>query len=491
MHPWSGWGIIAAVMTVLFSCPHCRHELESPPRLNAVNLPCPACGRTVRAPATGLYPGVVLDAMRIERRLGRGAMGEVYLATHLNLDRKVALKVLSPAFTGNREAVDRFMKEVRNLAKLTHPNLITAYTAGSCEDIYYLAMSYVAGETMHSRIQRKGPLAEEEALSVALCVARALRYAWERHHILHRDVKPANIMVDDDGEIKLTDLGLSKSLLEEGEATQSGLLIGTPHYMSPEQARGESVTDVRTDIYGLGATLYHMLCGGPPFPSENVSDILRGHLSALPPSVRDKRPASTPATTRLVAWMMAKDPARRPANWTVVEAELEGILQRHFPTVDPHAPVGLDTVEEEGPGSTVKTQNRPRMLGGFVLVVGVLVGGLLLVFGREATRLDKKTTSPVVATNQPESAPPIILSPSPPAHQAEMPPRLRALRAQLPQPQRDVMLGLDREVAPLIRQRQWAEAAAVYTNYHGPHASDTERLRRITAERLLGNRPHE
>lgn len=471
-------------MSVRFSCPHCRHDVEVPPRLTARDQACPACGRTIRAPASGLYPGVVIDSMRIDRRLGRGSMGEVYLATHLNLDRKVALKVLSPNFTGNREAVERFMKEVRNLAKLTHPNLVTAYTAGTCEDIRYLAMSYVAGETMHDRIRRKGPLPEEEALSVVLCVARALHYAWDRHHILHRDVKPANIMVDDDGEIKLTDLGLSKSLLEEGEATQSGLLIGTPHYMSPEQVRSEPVTDVRTDIYGLGATLHHMLCGTPPFPLENVRDILRGHLSTPPPSVREKRPGITAATAKLVSWMMAKEVEKRPASWSVVETELESILQQHFPMTDTQTAVGSATQAAE---TVVAEAPSPRSLGLVLVAVAsvVLAAGAMFYVLRppHPAVVNASPAVPVVAESL------VVQADPEPAGAVELPPRVRALRAHLSPRIREVMLKLDRDVIPLVQQRRWTEAAAVYRNYRGPLARETERLRAATADRLLENQP--
>ena len=476
--------MITEPVSTHFFCPHCQQKMSIPPRLTAVDVPCPTCRRTIRAPASGIYPGLVIDSMRIERRLGRGSMGEVYLATHQTLNRRVAFKVLSPAFTGNRDAVERFMREVRHLAKLTHPNLVTAYTAGSSGDIHYLAMAYVAGETMHSRIQRKGPLGEEDALSVALCVARALRHAWERHHILHRDVKPANIMVDDDGEIKLTDLGLSKSLLEEGEATQSGLLIGTPHYMSPEQAQGIPVTDVRTDIYGLGATLYHLLCGGPPFPAETVREILSGHRSAPPPSVLAKQPALSAATDRLVRWMMAKDAAKRPADWTVVERELETILQKNFPLSGPATgPTRLKMDPPPAPAAPAASPLPPaksNWLGGFLLLGGLAAGGAMMLLGH------LNSTQPEPLKPAPANPSPTITNAPPAAPTNTVPPaRPKDGRAHLPPPVRDVMIKLDRAAAPHIKARRWREAAAVYTSYSGPYAKESERPRRNTAERLL------
>lgn len=408
-------------------------------------------------------------------------MGEVYLATHTTLNRRVAFKVLNPAFTGNREAVDRFMREVRLLAKLAHPNLVTAYTAGSFGDIHYLAMSYVAGETMHSRIQRKGPLGEEEALSVALCVARALHHAWDRHNILHRDVKPSNIMVDDDGEIKLTDLGLSKSLLEEGDSTQSGLLIGTPHYMSPEQAQGHPATDVRTDIYGLGATLYHMLCGAPPFPSDNVREILRGHVKAPPPSIRAHRPEISADTDKLALWMMSKNVANRPADWKMVETELESILQKHFPLHGQQQ--DRVTTNHEIPAPKEKSF---RGIAGLLLLAGLCVGAAMFCMNKNA--------KPVPATSQPQ-----VSATSTNVANTQNPAKLvfpNFNRLFLPEPLRETMFKLDRRAETLARQNKWGEAAKVYADYRGPLAHETERPRRIAAERIRAmgssrtNSPH-
>lgn len=473
-------------MSVYFSCPHCQKKVKAPARAQAADTLCPYCGQTVRAPAVGLYPGVVIDSMRIERRLGQGSMGEVFLATHLTLNRRVALKVLNRAYTETPEAIERFRKEVRLQAKLAHPNLVTAYTAGSTQDIHYLAMAYVAGETMYHRVKRKGPLEEEEALSVALCVARALRHAWERHHILHRDIKPANIMVDDDGEIKLTDMGLSKSLLEDGEATQTGLLIGTPHYMSPEQVRGEALTDARADIYGLGATLYHMLCGEPPFPLDNVRDILRAHLNKPPPSPRARRPDITEATDRLVRWMLSKSPLQRPADWGVVEAEIEGILQRHFPTVDTQVRATTGETTAPMPVATPGTSPARTGRGGYLLAALVVVALSAYGLWIQGQSRAGATPTPPAQKAEPTVAPTPIEPPreevAPPPE--ELPPRVRMARSHLPGPMRDIMLELDRAAAPLIKGRRWAEAAAIYRDYDGPMARETERPRMKTAARL-------
>ncbi|MBA3396089.1 MAG: protein kinase [Deltaproteobacteria bacterium] len=244
-----------------------------------------ALGRaTTRPTAPGLQTGQQLGHFRIERRIGAGGMGEVYLATDLALDRPVAIKVLPEALAKDASRRDRMVREARAQARVAHPNVGHIYFVGEEAGLLYFAMEHVAGETLAERIA-KGPLSVEDALGVIRAAALGLREA-QRSGFTHRDVKPSNLMIDGHGVVKVLDFGLAAGdpgALEQGPVAQTSL-AGTPLYMAPEQARGEAV-DFRTDIYALGATLYHLISGKPPFQADSVDELLTLHASATRPTV--------------------------------------------------------------------------------------------------------------------------------------------------------------------------------------------------------------
>ncbi|NOY82683.1 MAG: protein kinase [Kiritimatiellaeota bacterium] len=264
-----------------------------------------------------LERGTVIAGYRIEEAIGRGAMAVVYRAVQLNLQRSVALKVLTEELAGDQEFVARFFNEARAAAAISHPNIIQAYDAGVAEgDIYYFAMEYVEGETLQTRIVREGRLDVRPALDIALDIAGALQYGWEKQRLTHGDIKPENIMVTSEGETKLADFGLAK--VAGHEYAGEGIML-TPLYAPPERIRGEAGEgDCRADIYSFGATLYHMLAGAPPFPGEDPTTVMRRHLEEAIPSLRRVAPPPPREVDEYVQRLLAKTPGERPADWAQV-----------------------------------------------------------------------------------------------------------------------------------------------------------------------------
>jgi len=281
---------------------------------------------------TSLAPGQPLGHFRIERPLGAGGMGEVYLATDLALDRPVAIKVLPPGTHRSANHRDRLIREARAQARITHPNVGHIYFIGEEAGRLYFAMEYVAGQTVATRIAA-GPLPVDDALSIIRSAALGLREA-ERHGITHRDIKPSNLMIDSHGMVKLLDFGLAAGALDEvtrGPVAQTSF-AGTPLYMAPEQARGEPV-DLRADIYALGATLFHLVSGKPPFEAETLEALLSKHSTAMRPVV-PRRPGqprtSIAAVDALIARMMAPSPADRFASYDELIRAIERASVEHM-----------------------------------------------------------------------------------------------------------------------------------------------------------------
>ncbi len=265
----------------------------------------------------------VTASYRIEREIGRGGMAVVYLAHDLRHERPVAIKVLEPRFAAllGRE---RFLREIRLAAKLQHPHIVPVHDSGAYDcgpelsGLYYV-MPYVEGESLRARLSREGRLPVAEAVRLAREVADALSCA-HAHGVLHRDIKPENILLSQ-GHALVTDFGIAKALISSGGApeaqptmTETGLVIGTAAYMSPEQASGERELDARTDIYSLGCVLYEMLVGRPPFTGATPQAILIARLTAEPPEARAARPELPVALESALARALARDPKARFAS---------------------------------------------------------------------------------------------------------------------------------------------------------------------------------
>jgi serine/threonine-protein kinase len=252
-------------------------------------------------------------------------MGTVYKARDTKLDRVVALKVLSRSLTSDPRFVERFSREVKLTAALNHRNIVTAFGAGEAEGLPYLAMEFVDGESLHKRLRRKKMLPEKEALTIIKGVAAGLEHAHS-HGFIHRDVKPDNALISSDGTVRVADLGLAKSVDDDQRLTKTGTAIGTPHYISPEQARGEKNVDHRSDIYSLGATLYTLLTGRRPFDGKNNAEIMLKHLNEELENPQDLVPEISDATVAIVSKMMAKKPGHRYDSCRQLIADVDRVL---------------------------------------------------------------------------------------------------------------------------------------------------------------------
>lgn len=342
-------------MKIAFACPNCRSDLRIEAERASVKVTCPECQAEIPVPREVLNPGTVIGGFRILRLVGRGGMGEVYLARQTSMDRDVALKVLHPSFRFHEEEVARFLNEMRMAARLDHPNVVTAYEAGEDNGIYFLAMAYVNGEPLHERLSRDGPMAEREALRLLRKITLALAYAWDEHRLLHRDVKPANILLDQRGEPKLTDLGLSKSLKEQKEGVSSEVVLGTPNYMSPEYAAGLPEADFRSDMYSLGATLHHMLTGEVPFDGRNFYDTMRQIASEPLPDPRARNPHVSASCVAFLKVLLARGPGDRYASWQALIRDLDRV-RAGKPPARQAPPAGLSALAERGASHHAETR---------------------------------------------------------------------------------------------------------------------------------------
>jgi len=248
------------------------------------------------------------------RLLGEGGMGQVFLAEDETLERKVAIKMIAPRLAGEGPARVRFLREARAMAGIEHPHVVRVYAFGETEGQAYFVMEYVEGETLAARLKRATRLAVADALRIGRETAQALAAAWARG-VVHRDVKPANILLDRDDHVKVADFGLAR-LAASGDADQtgSGMVVGTPHYVSPEQARGEP-TDFRSDVYSLGVVLYEMLGGQKPFAGQSPVEVMARHIADPLPPLRDRCPDLPDGVSQLVDWMTAKSAAARPPSY--------------------------------------------------------------------------------------------------------------------------------------------------------------------------------
>ena len=292
-------------------CAACQSTLAEDARFCArCGAPAPAAPGVEGDPVRTALETKLQGQYRVGRLLGRGGMGAVYLARDLTLDREVAIKVVKTE-DGGREVYDRLRREAKTAARLSHPNIVPLHAFGEVEGMPYFVMGYVRGEPLAARLRRDGKLPEDEARRVMAEVADALDHA-HRQGIVHRDVKPDNVLLEDEsGRALLTDFGVAKAAGKGETMTRAGSVVGTPHYMSPEQAAGRADIDVRSDIYSLGVMAYAMLAGRLPFEGKTAADVLTKHLTQEPPPLRSLATTLTDSTVQVVDRCLAKDPARR------------------------------------------------------------------------------------------------------------------------------------------------------------------------------------
>ncbi|MFN2471514.1 MAG: protein kinase [Gaiellaceae bacterium] len=263
---------------------------------------------------------LIAGRYELEERVGSGGMASVYRAHDRLLERRVAVKILHEHFARDHESVERFQREARSVAQLAHPNIVTVIDRGEENGRPYIVFEYVEGENLKQLIGRRGPLPVGTVLDLAIQVARALESAHERG-VVHRDVKPQNVLLTDEGRAKVTDFGIARARDTQG-MTLTGTVLGTSDYIPPEQARGESAGELG-DVYSLGAMLFELLTGDVPYEGENPVAVAMRHVNDPVPSARERRPEVPPRLDALVGRALAKSPQDRFASMREVIAELE------------------------------------------------------------------------------------------------------------------------------------------------------------------------
>ncbi|MEC8320784.1 MAG: serine/threonine-protein kinase [Planctomycetota bacterium] len=325
-----------------------------------------------------------IPGYKIIRKLGAGAMATVFLARQISLDRPVAIKVLPRRYSDNADFISRFQREGRAAAKLNDPNIVAAYDVGNSGDHHYFVMEYVDGETVYDRITANKRFDEGEAISVAKQVASALRHAHDRGFI-HRDIKPKNVMITKGGVVKLADLGLARALSDkEAAEAEAGRAFGTPFYISPEQIRGKVDIGPQADIYGLGATLYHMVTGSVPFKGKSPSEVMHRHLKEQLIAPDHLNPGLSSELAQIIEMMMAKDPTDRYRNAAELLEDLElleaGQKPRHAGgAIDIATVVSMADDSPETPQPVVVGQAGASDRGGLGLLLIAVLGLSLLV----------------------------------------------------------------------------------------------------------------
>jgi serine/threonine protein kinase len=284
----------------------------------------------------GKFRGYFLGKFKLLGLLGSGGMSSVYLAEHVWLQRKQAIKVLPKKRVGDASYLERFRLEALATASLSHPHIVRLYDIDQEGDVHYLVMEYVRGETLQAIVARSGPIGYVEAALYVAQAARGLQYAHDAK-MVHRDVKPANLLLDDTGTVKILDLGLA--LMQGDDAASLTLLhnenvLGTADYLAPEQALNSHDVDFRADIYGLGCTLYYLLTGHPPFPEGTLAQRISKHLTQSPPDVRSQRPDCPPDLAAVCVKMTQKDPSQRFPSMQAVAETLEAFVHNQ-PAQDP------------------------------------------------------------------------------------------------------------------------------------------------------------
>jgi len=278
------------------------------------------------------------DRYDIEREVGRGGMATVYLAQDLKHERKVALKVLHPQLAASL-GPERFLREIKVAARLNHPHILPLHDSGQAGELLYYVMPYVDGESLRQRLNREKQLPVDDALQIARNVASALDYA-HRHGVVHRDIKPENVMLHE-GEALVTDFGIAKAVSAAGgdQLTQTGVAVGTPTYMSPEQAAGDAEPDGRSDVYSLGCMLYEMLAGDPPFTGPTPQAVITRRFVERAPLLRSARPTAPEE----IEWAVARALARVPADRFATAAQFAQALVIHTGTTPPGTTVSGQT----------------------------------------------------------------------------------------------------------------------------------------------------
>ena len=319
----------------------------------------------------------IADRYELEELVGSGGMSSVYRARDTLLERHVALKILHAQYTGDDEYVERFRREARAVARLSHPNIVTVIDRGEDSGRQFIVFEYVDGENLKDYIGRTGPLPVRRALELGIEMARALSFAHQ-HGLVHRDVKPQNVLLNGDGEAKVTDFGIARSLDVEHGMTQTGTVLGTSNYIAPEQASGQRVTE-QTDVYSLGVVLFELLTADVPFPGENFVTVAMKHINEPPPNLLERRPDVPMRLALAVDRALAKDPTERFGSMGEFAQELQACLSELDSPDSAQTAIVRAPVVRASQKRHVQARNRlPLWLAICgVILAAVIVGALL------------------------------------------------------------------------------------------------------------------
>jgi eukaryotic-like serine/threonine-protein kinase len=327
----------------------------------------------------------IAERYELEEVVGHGGMSSVYRAHDSLLERYVALKVLHQQYNEDEDFVERFKREARSVAQLQHPNIVTVIDRGEEDGRQYIVFEFIDGENLKELVVRKGRLDVRDALEIALEVARGLAFAHE-HGLVHRDVKPQNVLLNGDGLAKVTDFGIARSLDVEHGVTQTGTVLGSSNYIAPEQASGQPV-DARTDVYSLGIVLYEMLTGEVPFPGESFVAVAMKHIQEPSPSVLDVRGDIPLRVAEMVDRALEKDPEHRFPSMGEFAAEIEANLAEFDRGEDGAVTMVVPAAQRLQQQRHRKPVSRLPLLIGLLgaLAIAAVVVGLLTLRGSQST----------------------------------------------------------------------------------------------------------
>jgi serine/threonine protein kinase len=328
----------------------------------------------------------------VEELVGHGGMSSVYKAHDSLLERHVALKVLHAQYSGDEDFVERFKREARLVAQLQHPNIVTVIDRGEEDDRQYIVFEYIEGENLKELVVRRGRLEVREALEIALEVARGLAFAHD-NGLIHRDVKPQNVLLNGDGRAKVTDFGIARTLDVDG-MTQTGTVLGTSNYIAPEQASGNRV-DAHSDVYSLGAVLYELLAGDVPFPGESFVAVAMKHVHEPPPNLLDVRGDIPLRVAAAVDRALEKDPDQRFPTMDAFAAELEACLAELDREDDGDATMVIPA-RQRAARQRKQVSRWPLAIGVLAfLAIAAIVVGLLTLGGSDSA---KQASTPVAVS---------------------------------------------------------------------------------------------
>jgi serine/threonine-protein kinase len=323
---------------------------------------------------------LIADRYELEELVGSGGMSSVFKARDQLLERHVALKILHEHFSHDSEYVERFRREARAVAQLSHPNIVTVIDRGEADGRQFIVFEYVDGENLKDLIDRSGPLPIRRALELALEIAGGLAFAHD-HGIVHRDVKPQNVLLNGDGGAKVTDFGIARTLDVERGVTQTGTVLGTSNYISPEQAGSKPVGPF-TDVYALGVVLYELLTGEVPFPGETFVAVAMRHINEPPPSLLEKRPDAPLRLVAAVDRALAKDPEDRFPSMDAFADELHACLaELETPDAERTLITSSPVVRESRPRRMRARRRWPLVLALVALLAVAAVVAVLLAGG--------------------------------------------------------------------------------------------------------------